>query len=144
MFIFKEPFVFFDNISADDFLLKCLEIGKPSETTLIGVFDNSGRGSRREIELPLHQDGDYSAKKAREAGLTFDKKVDYVALYCVKGNEDAVTVVKHDDEVLEFVLKPNQALIFNNKKCYHGRRGTIGDRLLLRVWIETIDGVEDE
>jgi hypothetical protein len=29
-----------------------------------------------------------------------------------------------------------QALIIDNKICRHGRSGQVGDRMLLRVWIE--------
>jgi alpha-ketoglutarate-dependent taurine dioxygenase len=37
-------------------------------------------------------------------------------------------------------LKQGQAVIFDNKFCRHGRRGRVGDRLLLRVWIEDETG----
>jgi len=33
-------------------------------------------------------------------------------------------------------LQTGQALIIDNKICRHGRSGQVGDRMLLRVWIE--------
>ena len=45
-----------ENTTADDFLLEMLRLGKPIECSLVGVFDEGSgkRGSRREIDLPLH------------------------------------------------------------------------------------------
>lgn len=119
-----------DNINCDEFILHMLKLGKPTETSLVGSFDKEGRGSRRDIELPFHKDGDYS-----RINEIFDKKVDIVGLYCIKGGE-AKTLIKYNEEIIEICLKENQAVIFDNNKCYHSRTGKVGDRILLRVWID--------
>lgn len=123
------------DITADQFLIMMSQLGRPEEITLVGVFDKFGRGSRQDVALPLHHDGDYSARKAAEKGLPFDKKIDIVGLYCIKGGETA-TQIESDGVVSEIVLKAGEALVFDNRKCRHGRTGSVGDRLLLRVWLE--------
>ena len=101
----------------------------------ICVFDEGSgkRGSRRENDLPLHRDGDYSIAKAIE------HSIDWVGLYCIREGE-AMTLIEDKGEVKEINLKKGQAIIFDNKLCRHGRRGRVGDRLLLRVWIEDETG----
>ncbi len=131
----KKVWYILDNITCDDFIIHMLTLGKPIDISLVGVFDKEGRGSRRDIELPLHRDGDYSSKIAKKNNEIFDKKIDYVGLYCVRDG-DAKTLIKYNDEISEIVLKKNQAVIFDNMKCLHGRTGMVGDRILLRVWIE--------
>tara|TARA_R100000742_G_C4213704_1_gene39370 strand:- start:13 stop:399 length:387 start_codon:yes stop_codon:yes gene_type:complete len=121
------------NISADNFLLEMLKLGKPIETSLVGAFDKQGRGSRRDIDLPLHRDGDYSIATA------IQHSIDWVGLYCIKGGK-ATTLIEDNGELREFNLQEGQAIILDNKLCRHGRRGKVGDRLLLRVWIENEDG----
>ena len=37
---------------------------------------------------------------------------------------------------ISVILQTGQAVIMNNKNVIHARKGTVGDRLLLRVWIE--------
>lgn len=120
-----------DSTSADDFLLEMLKLGKPIECSLVGVFDEGGgkRGSRRDIDLSLHRDGDYSVAKA------IKYSIDWVGLYCIREGE-ATTLIEDKNEVREINLKKGQAIIFDNKLCRHGRKGKVGDRLLLRVWIE--------
>jgi len=122
-----------DNTTADDFLLGMLKLGKPIETSLVGAFDKQGRGSRRDIDLPLHRDGDYSIAKAIE------HSIDWVGLYCIREGE-AMTLIEDGYEVKEINLKKGQAIIFDNRICRHGRKGRVGDRLLLRVWIEDETG----
>ena len=124
-----------DNTTADDFLLEMLKLGKPIECSLVGVFDEGSgkRGSRREIDLPLHRDGDYSVAKAIE------HSIDWVGLYCIREGE-AMTLIEDKGEVKEINLKKGQAIIFDNKLCRHGRTGRVGNRLLLRVWIEDETG----
>ena len=124
-----------DNISCDDFVLHMLTLGKPVETSIVGAFDKEGRGSRRDIELPLHRDGDYSSKKAKHNNEIFNKKIDIVGLYCIREGE-AKTQIKVGEDITEITLKKNQGIIFDNMKCLHGRTGKVGDRILLRVWIE--------
>jgi hypothetical protein len=132
----NEPWTIVENITANEFVLKMLELGKPVETSIVGVFNDDGRGSKRDIDLPFHRDGDYSAKVAEEKGQSFDKNVDIVGLYCIREG-DSVTLIKHGDHEEEVVLRNNQALIFDNKKCLHARRGKVGDRILLRMWVST-------
>jgi len=110
-----------------------LKLGKPIETSLVGAFDKQGRGSRRDIDLPLHRDGDYSIAKAIE------HSIDWVGLYCIREGE-AMTLIEDGYEVKEINLKKGQAIIFDNRICRHGRKGRVGDRLLLRVWIEDETG----
>lgn len=137
----NEPWKLIDNTNADDFLKYVLTLGKPTEVSIVGVFGNEGRGSTQDMDLPLHYDGDYSARKAAEKGLTFDKKIDILALYCLKQGT-AITALEWIDEDTgsvnnaDIVLKTGQGLIIDNKLCKHGRKGSVGDRLLLRVWIE--------
>lgn len=124
-----EHFKFIENTSADQFILEMLKLGKPIETSLVGVFDNEGRGSRRDVDLPLHRDGDYSKDIAAK------HSIDYVGLYCIKGGESK-TILEVDGQEIELTLKERQAIIMNNKNIRHARKGPVGDRLLLRVWIE--------
>ena len=117
----------FDNITANQFILEAISYGRPVEVSLVGAFDSVGRGSRRDIELPLHRDGDYSTD--------YKDKIDYVCLFCVKPSE-AITLIDDGDTMHELCLVQNQGLIIDNRICLHGRRGTVGDRILLRLWIE--------
>ena len=119
----------YENITADNFILEMLKLGKPIETSLVGVFDNEGRGSRRDIDLPFHRDGDYSKEIASK------HSIDYVGLYCVKGGESK-TLLEVEGKEVELTLKQGQAIIMNNKNIRHARKGPVGDRLLLRIWIE--------
>ena len=131
----QNPWELLNFHNADEFLKYVITLGKPTEITLVGAFGKEGRGSTQDMDLPLHFDGDYSARKAAEKGLTFDKKIDILALYCIKSG-DTVTNLEWDDNLASIILKEGQALIVDNRLCKHGRTGTVGDRLLLRVWIE--------
>ena len=131
----ENPWVFIDKTNADDFLKEVLKLGKPTEVSIVGAFGKEGRGSTQDMNLPLHFDGDYSARKAAEKGLTFDKKIDILALYCLKGG-DSVTLLEWNGNTASIILQTGQALIIDNKICRHGRSGQVGDRMLLRVWIE--------
>jgi len=126
-----ETFEFISETTADQFIFSMLQLGKPIETSLVGVFESEGRGSKRDIELPFHRDGDYSKDIAAK------HSIDYVGLYCLKGG-DTETVIKVDgsEEEHSIVLQAGQAVILNNKNVTHARKGSVGDRLLLRVWIE--------
>ena len=119
----------YENITADNFILEMLKLGKPIETSLVGVFDNEGRGSRRDVDLPFHRDGDYSKEIASK------HSIDYVGLYCIKGGESK-TLLEVEGKEVELTLKQGQAIIMNNKNIRHARKGPVGDRLLLRIWIE--------
>jgi hypothetical protein len=130
-----KPWYVLDNLSCNDFILYMLTLGKPIDVSLVGSFDKEGRGSRRDIDLPLHRDGDYSLKLAEKNNQVFDKKIDIVGLYCIKSGE-AKTLIQYDQELSEITLKNNQGVVFDNRMCLHGRSGKVGGRLLLRIWIE--------
>ena len=124
-------FYLYENITADNFILEMLKLGKPIETSLVGVFDSEGRGSRRDVDLPFHRDGDYSKEIAAK------HSIDYVGLYCIKGGEtETVIKIEATGEEHSIVLKEGQAVVMNNKTVLHARKGNVGDRLLMRVWIE--------
>ena len=124
-------FYLYENITADNFILEMLKLGKPIETSLVGVFDSEGRGSRRDVDLPFHRDGDYSKEIAAK------HSIDYVGLYCIKGGESK-TLLEVEGKEIELTLKEGQAIIINNKNIRHARKGPVGDRLLLRIWIEEV------
>ena len=124
-------FYLYENITADNFILEMLKLGKPIETSLVGVFDSEGRGSRRDVDLPFHRDGDYSKEIAAK------HSIDYVGLYCIKGGESK-TLLEVEGKEIELTLKEGQAIIINNKNIRHARKGSVGDRLLLRIWIEEV------
>lgn len=124
-------FYLYENTTADNFILEMLKLGKPIETSLVGVFDSEGRGSRRDVDLPFHRDGDYSKEVASK------HSIDYVGLYCIKGGESK-TLLEVEGKEIELTLKEGQAIIINNKNIRHARKGPVGDRLLLRVWIEEV------
>jgi len=124
-------FYLYENITADNFILEMLKLGKPIETSLVGVFDSEGRGSRRDVDLPFHRDGDYSKEVASK------HSIDYVGLYCIKGGESK-TILEVEGKEVELTLKEGQAIIINNKNIRHARKGSVGDRLLLRIWIEEV------
>jgi hypothetical protein len=124
-------FYLYENITADNFILEMLKLGKPIETSLVGVFDSEGRGSRRDVDLPFHRDGDYSKEVASK------HSIDYVGLYCIKGGESK-TLLEVEGKEIELTLKEGQAIIINNKNIRHARKGPVGDRLLLRIWIEEV------
>jgi hypothetical protein len=128
----KQPWIVYSG-TADDFLLKMLEYGKPIETSLVGVFDDRGRGSRRDVPLPFHRDGDYSKDMAAK------HNIDVVGLYCIRDGGNVETLIKYDDNVYRFQLCQGQGIIFDNHAVLHAREGAVADRLLLRVWIESPD-----
>jgi len=131
----ENPWILIDHTNADDFLKEVLKLGKPTEVSIVGAFGKEGRGSMQDMDLPLHFDGEYSARKAAEKGLSFDKNIDILALYCLKSGESQ-TLLEWNGNHTSITLKTGQALIIDNKICRHGRKGAVGDRLLLRVWIE--------
>tara|TARA_Y100000591_G_C21377191_1_gene471661 strand:- start:234 stop:581 length:348 start_codon:yes stop_codon:yes gene_type:complete len=112
-----------------------LSLGKPIEVSLVGAFDKEGRGHRRDIDLPFHKDGDYSSKVAKKNNEKFDKKIDIVGLYCIRSGVSK-TLIKCNNNISEITLQNNQGLVFDNQMCLHSRTGPVGDRILLRIWIE--------
>ena len=82
-------------------------------------------------------------------------KIDIVGLHCFReGKEKCVTTISvmpgglHVPEssggpdgfqpgpIEEIELKVGQSLVWDNNRCMHGRRGVVGDRLALRLWLE--------
>lgn len=131
-------------MTADEFLIGMLSLGRPLEVSLVGAFDPvqqaQGRGSRRDIDLPLHRDGVYSAGLADVQGGTYVERpgIDVVGLYCLRdGSEPCVTTLSLDGQhVAEAVnLRAGEALIFDNAALWHGRRGPVGERVLIRMWV---------
>ena len=126
-----------------NFLLSLLEIGTPIETSLVGAFDKEqvGRGSRRDVDLPLHRDGVFSQALADVQGGFYVEKpgIDLVALYCLRGSTKGrcVTILQREPGEFECVeLKEGEGVVFDNNKVLHGRRGPVGERILMRVWLK--------
>lgn len=121
-------------MTIEKFLLGMLSLGYPLDVSLVGVFDESGRGSRRDIELPLHKDGVYSESLAKIQGGEYveQKNIDFVGMYCIVEEENCITLLENQ----EVILKKGQALIFDNNRILHGRQGLVGKRLLLRMWVK--------
>lgn len=134
-----DPFVLIDGTTVDAFIFLMLEFGTPLELSLVGVFEKGEkiRGSRKEVELPLHRDGEYSQKLAEVQGGEYVEKegIDVVGLFCLK-ESDSKTIIEVDGKRTEFILELGQALIFDNHKCLHGREGKVGDRILIRMWVK--------
>ncbi len=132
--------------SLSNFLLALLEIGVPIETSLVGAFDKEeiGRGSRRDVDLPLHRDGVYSQALADVQGGFYVEKpgVDLVALYCLRGSTkgrcETILLLDgyRDDLSIPIELKEGEGLVFDNNKVLHGRHGPVGERILMRVWLK--------
>lgn len=114
--------------NADEFLKDMISLGKPLETSLVGSFDKEGRGSRKDCELPFHRDGDYTTE--------YKDMVDIVALYCIKSGKTETLIELSNGDIKSIILQKGECLLINNKRCRHSRRGRVGDRLLLRVWIK--------
>ena len=120
----------YENLTLEEFIVESLKYGKPIFTSLVGVFDTKGLGHRRDIELPFHKDGDYSPE------ITAQHSIDYVSMYCIKDGE-VTTMFEFDDGTsMEMIINKGQGIIFDNQRCRHARKGKVGDRLLLRLWIE--------
>ncbi len=133
MFVNPDPFYVVSS-TLEDFIVGMLSFGYPLDVSLVGNFDNEGRASRRDVDLPLHRDGEYSASLAEVQGGEYIEKpgINIVGLYCIRDSgERCVTLI--DDQEIE--LKKGQALVFDNQKVLHGRKGPVGDRLLVRMWI---------
>lgn len=127
-----KPWYLTDEYSLEEFITGMLEFGKPVEVSLVGVFDSAGRGSRCDVEMQPHHDGGYTKIEGQP-------RPDYVGLYCIReGEYECITEIydpikyEKSDEVN---LKRGEALIFDNNRIAHARRGKVGSRLLLRVWI---------
>lgn len=132
------------NMTCEEFLLGMLELGVPLEVSLVGSFDSQEgptRASRRDVDLPLHQDGVRSEALATlQGGLYVEKEgVDYVGLYCLRqGESPCYTLLEGDfpNSSAEVDLKQNEALVFDNHRLLHGRKGSVGNRVLIRFWVK--------
>ncbi len=124
-----------ESCTLEEFILGMLDLGYPLEMSLVGVFDDKGRGSRRDIDLPLHRDGEYSQKLAEAQGGKYVEKKDIhiVGLYCLREGGGSCKTLIDDDEV---ELHKGEALIFDNQQVLHGRKGPVGNRLLIRFWLK--------
>lgn len=147
----KQPFRLYNNISLELFIKELICMGKVIETSLVGDFDkeNIERGSRANVELPFHKDGEYSNKKALEKGLPLVPNIDVVGLYCINGGE-TITSLKYldisgNEKEIDFALNRGQGLIIDNNKVLHARKGLVTNgRLLFRIWLSCLDNYEED
>lgn len=130
--------------SLSNFLLSLLDLGTVLEVSMVGAFDKEevGRGSRRDIDLPLHRDGVFSQDLADVQGGFYVEKpgIDIVGLYCLRGSfrGQCLTILQREEDILKTTieLKEGQGLVFDNNKLLHGRKGPVGERILMRVWLK--------
>ena len=148
-----DPWYIVESSTLEEFVLGMLPLGHLLETSVVGVFEDKGRGSRRDIELPLHRDGQYSKKLAEAQGGSVVEfpNIDIVGLHCIReGSEQCFTtllvaegyvpeadgpggLMTGNIECIE--LRRGQSLVFDNNRCLHGRSGTVGERLVVRMWL---------
>lgn len=123
--------------------------------------DQTARTAHRDKDLPWHRDGiESQAIKDMQGGMYIEKpNVDVVGMYCLRDNrtsfeprdptslahvpcytilaEAAPDADPYDDTqfkiVAEVDLHPGQALVWDNR-LWHGRRGPVGSRMLIRFW----------
>lgn len=131
-----------DYIALDEFILTMLHHGSYLDMALVGNFNEEGIGSRRDIDLAWHQDGIYSEELSKQQGGLYLSRpgIKYVGLYCVKATtvDTCFTLLRpknNPDEVRQFDLRCGDGLIFDNILYEHSREGSVGDRLLARIWI---------
>ena len=73
-------------------------------------------------------------------------KIDFVGMYCIREGEECFTTLHENDgtEIEVVSLKRGEALVFDNRRVLHGRRGRMDrDRLLMRLWIDEDEHRED-
>lgn len=133
-------------LTIEEFLVGMAELGTPQEIQMVGSFaradDDSVRTAHRDVDLPLHRDGVYTKAIAdMQQGKYVEKpNVDIIGMYCIRESELGpvyTTVATSDNEkdiVAEVHLKAGEALIMDNR-WWHGRRGPVGNRLLIRFWV---------
>lgn len=142
MFTFTEPWSV-GKMSVEEFLVGMCSLGTPKEIQMVGAFakadDATVRTAHRDVDLPLHRDGIYTKALADMQGGMYVEKpnVDIIGMYCVQtnGDEPCYTTISEDGAtvVAEVNLKAGEALIMDNR-WWHGRRGAVGQRLLIRFW----------
>lgn len=134
------------DLSVEDFLAGMSELGTPQEIQMVGSFaadpnDPTIRTAHRDTDLPPHRDGIYTQAIADMQGGMYVEKpnVDIVGMYCVRDNDAPCYTVFYEDEagkneLGEEDLRAGQAVIWRNT-LWHGRRGAVGKRLLIRFWV---------
>jgi ectoine hydroxylase-related dioxygenase (phytanoyl-CoA dioxygenase family) len=141
----SKPWQVIEGLTADEFLLGMAALGHSQEMTLVGAFeapdDETKRTAHRDIPLPFHRDGIYTQSIADlQSGMYIERpNVDVVGMYCIRDNGDPCYTILADDEAGEHIvsevnLRAGQALVWDNR-LWHGRRGTVGQRVLIRFWI---------
>lgn len=142
MFTFTGPWEV-KELSIEDFLIGMSLLGTPQEIQMVGSFakaeDETVRTAHRDIDLPLHRDGIYTKAIAdMQQGKYVERpNVDIIGMYCVRANDTPcyTTISKDGQNIINEVnLKSGQALIMDNR-WWHGRRGAVGKRLLIRFWV---------
>lgn len=143
MFTFTEPWSV-GKMTIEEFLVGMCSLGTPQEIQMVGAFakadDSMVRTAHRDVDLPFHRDGVYTKSIADMQGGMYVEKpnVDIIGMYCVRaGDEPCWTIVSEDEggkNILHEVnLTAGEALIMDNH-LWHGRRGAVGKRLLIRFW----------
>jgi hypothetical protein len=131
------------DLTIEEFLVGMSTLGTPQEIQMVGAFaadpnDQAVRTAHRDTDLPFHRDGIYTEAIAKMQGGMYVEKpdVDVIGMYCMRANDEpCFTTVSEDGEheVFAVDLKAGQALIMDNR-LWHGRRGPVGKRLLIRFW----------
>lgn len=130
-------------LTIEEFLIGMASLGTPLEIQMVGSFakadDETVRTAHRDVDLPFHRDGVYTEAIAQMQQGKYVAKagVDIIGMYCVRAGEEACwTTVSADGvtPIFEVNLKAGEALIMDNK-LWHGRRGKVGSRLLIRFWV---------
>lgn len=142
MFYFNAPLTV-AKMTIEQFLIGMAELGTPQEIQMVGSFgradDETVRTAHRDVDLPFHRDGIYTQAIADMQGGKYIEKpnVDIVGMYCVRDNDaPCYTTISEDGqtEIAAYNLRAGDAMILDNK-LWHGRRGTVGKRLLIRFWV---------
>lgn len=130
-------------MTVEEFLVGMSSLGTPQEIQMVGSFaadpnDETVRTAHRDVDLPLHRDGIYTEAIASMQGGRYVEKpnVDIIGMYCLRANDEpCYTTISEDGKnvVAEVDLKTGEALIMDNR-LWHGRRGRVGKRLLIRFW----------
>jgi hypothetical protein len=129
-------------LTVEEFLIGMSSLGPVPELSMVGSFakpdDQTVRTAHRDVDLPLHRDGVFTQSIADMQGGNYIAKpgVDVVGMYCVRDNKaPCYTTLSADGENIdaEVDLRAGQALIWDNRLS-HGRRGAVGQRLLIRFW----------
>jgi ectoine hydroxylase-related dioxygenase (phytanoyl-CoA dioxygenase family) len=146
LFTFNGPWEV-SELSVEDFLVGMASLGTPQEIQMVGAFAGAGdeavRTAHRDVDLPLHRDGIYTKAIAdMQQGRYVEKpNVDLIGMYCLRdnGGRPCYTTISEDGRnvIAEVNLKAGQALIMDNR-LWHGRRGAVGKRLLIRFWVTRV------